>query len=260
MDIDKRAQYMKKLHEDTRATIEQQVLRQATRLNLKKKARIFNEGDLVWIHLRKDRFPQERNSKLKPRGDGPFKVLKRINDNAYVIDIPTSKYLVSNTFNVSDLSPYHGDEENLESRTTLSQGGGDDTGWPMDTAASRPTSPPRGPMTRARAQALRQEVNSLLSTYDFDTPLDGLLLHANTLCSIRYIDQDTSHGDQDVGERAGNDEDGATAPRPELPPPRTGTSAQIPCEEDPAGTSAPRSRNFRPVEPQPDLSSFWLVT
>ncbi|KAK1601980.1 hypothetical protein QYE76_027085 [Lolium multiflorum] len=123
MDIDKRAQYMKKLHEDTRATIEQQVLRQATRLNLKKKARIFNEGDLVWIHLRKDRFPQERNSKLKPRGDGPFKVLKRINDNAYIVDIPTSKYLVSNTFNVSDLSPYHGDEENIESRTTLSQGG-----------------------------------------------------------------------------------------------------------------------------------------
>ncbi|KAK1617504.1 hypothetical protein QYE76_023021 [Lolium multiflorum] len=123
MDIDKRAQYMKKLHEDTRETIEQQVLRQATRLNMKKKARIFKEGDLVWLHLRKDRFPQERNSKLKPRGDGPFKVLKRINDNAYVIDIPTSKYLVSNTFNVSDLSPYHEDEETLESRTILSQGG-----------------------------------------------------------------------------------------------------------------------------------------
>ncbi|KAK1601999.1 hypothetical protein QYE76_027104 [Lolium multiflorum] len=158
MDIDKRAQYMKKLHEDTRATIEQQVLRQATRLNLKKKARIFNEGDLVWIHLRKDRFPQERNSKLKPRGDGPFKVLKRINDNAYVVDIPTSKYLVSNTFNVSDLSPYHGDEENIESRTTLSQGGGDDAAPPKVDTTSRPTSPPRGPMTRARAQALRQEV------------------------------------------------------------------------------------------------------
>ncbi|KAK1602202.1 hypothetical protein QYE76_018186 [Lolium multiflorum] len=234
MDIDKRAQYMKKLHEDTRTTIEQQVLRQATRLNLKKKARIFNEGDLVWIHLRKDRFPQERNSKLKPRGDGPFKVLKRINDNAYVVDIPTSKYLVSNTFNVSDLSPYHGDEENIESRTTLSQGGGDDAAPPKVDTTSRPTSPPRGPMTRARAQALRQEVNSLLSTYDFDTPLDGLLLHANTLCSIRYIGQDTSHGDQANGERAGNDEDGATASRPELPPSRTGTSGQIPsrCPQD----------------------------
>jgi hypothetical protein len=50
-------------------------------------------------------------------------VLKRINNNAYVIDIPMSKYLVSNIFNISDLSPYHGDEEELESRVTLSQGG-----------------------------------------------------------------------------------------------------------------------------------------
>ncbi|KAK1606397.1 hypothetical protein QYE76_030070 [Lolium multiflorum] len=124
MDFDERTTAMKKLHEETRATIQEHVLRQATRLNAKKKERVFEEGDLVWIHLRKERFPQERNSKLKPRGDGPFKVLKRINNNAYVIDIPTSKYLVSNTFNVSDLSPYHGDEEEQESRTTLSQGGG----------------------------------------------------------------------------------------------------------------------------------------
>ncbi|KAK1601962.1 hypothetical protein QYE76_027067 [Lolium multiflorum] len=164
MDIDKRAQYMKKLHEDTRATIEQQVLRQATRLNLKKKARIFNEGDLVWIHLRKDRFPQERNSKLKPRGDGPFKVLKRINDNAYIVDIPTSKYLVSNTFNVSDLSPYHGDEENIESRTTLSQGGGDDAAPPKVDTTSRPTSPPRGTSTKTQAmetKTLERELETM---------------------------------------------------------------------------------------------------
>ena len=85
---------------------------------------IFKEGDLVRIHLRKERFPEERNSKLKPRGDGPFKVLKRINDNAYIIDIPQSKYAVSNSFNVSDLSPYYGDDDEMdESRTTLSQGG-----------------------------------------------------------------------------------------------------------------------------------------
>ncbi|KAK1617276.1 hypothetical protein QYE76_022793 [Lolium multiflorum] len=104
MDFDKRTTAMKKLHEDTRATIQDHVLRQATRLNAKKKERVFEEGDLVWVHLRKERFPQERNSKLKPRGDGPFKVLKRINNNAYVIDIPTSKYIGQGTS--------HGDQAN----------------------------------------------------------------------------------------------------------------------------------------------------
>jgi hypothetical protein len=234
MDFDERTTAMKKLHEETRATIQDHVLRQANRLNAKKKERVFEEGDLVWVHLRKERFPQERNSKLKPRGDGPFKVLKRINNNAYVIDIPTSKYLVSNTFNISDLSPHHGDEEEQESRTTLSQGGGDDVAPLTNDTTSRPTSPPSGPMTRARVKALHDKVNSLLSTSTFDTPLDGLLLHANTLCSIRYIGQDTSHGVQANGERAGNDEDGAPAHRPELPPSRTGTSGQIPprCCQD----------------------------
>ena len=87
---------------------------------------LFRSGDLVRIHLRKERFPEERNSKLKPRGDGPYKVLKRINDNAYVIDIPQSKYAVSNSFNVSDLSPYYGEDDEMEEpRTTLSQGGGE---------------------------------------------------------------------------------------------------------------------------------------
>src|SRR5215203_3256653 len=92
-------------------------------------------------------------------------------------------------------------------------------------------------MTRARVKALHEKVNSLLSTSTFDTPLDGLLLHATTLCSIRYIGQDTSHGVQANGERAGNDEDGAPAHRPELPPSR-------------AGTSAPQDRNFRPQGPE----------
>ncbi|KAK1595915.1 hypothetical protein QYE76_018337 [Lolium multiflorum] len=256
MDIDKRAQYMKKLHEDTRATIEQQVLRQATRLNLKKKARIFNEGDLVWIHLRKDRFPQERNSKLKPRGDGPFKVLKRINDNAYVVDIPTSKYLVSNTFNVSDLSPYHGDEENIESRTTLSQGGGDDAAPPKVDTTSRPTSPPRGPMTRARAQALRQEVNSLLSTYDFDT----LIRLQRTSTKTQAMETKTLERELETMktelQRTGRN---FRPPGPELPArflqdaPKMPSSAQEKASDRnfrPEGPELPPGRNFRPSSAQ----------
>ena len=53
---------------------------------------IFNIGDLVWLHLRKDRFPNERKSKLLARDDGPFKVLARYNNNAYKIDLPRDKY------------------------------------------------------------------------------------------------------------------------------------------------------------------------
>ena len=40
-------------------------------------------------------------------------------------------------------------------------------------------------MTRARVKALRDKVNSLLSICDLDTPLNGLLLHADTLCILR---------------------------------------------------------------------------
>ena len=67
MDASARARYIKKMHEDTRNTIERQVQRLATKLNVNKQPMIFNISDLVWLHLRKDRFPNERKSKLLPR-------------------------------------------------------------------------------------------------------------------------------------------------------------------------------------------------
>ena len=44
---------------------------------------IFEVGDLVWVHLRKNRFPNHRKTKLDARADGPFEVLERLNNNAY---------------------------------------------------------------------------------------------------------------------------------------------------------------------------------
>jgi len=73
--------------------------------------------DLVWLHLRKDRFPNIRKSKLMPRADDPFRILKRINNNAYKLDLPID-FGASPTFNVLDLKPYMGNEDELESRTT----------------------------------------------------------------------------------------------------------------------------------------------
>ena len=90
---------------------------------------VFNIGDLVWLHLRKDLFPIECKSKLLPQVDGPFKVLACYNNNACKIDLPRDKYNVRDIFNVKDLSPYHGDEE-FDPRSDLSQGRGDDAEHP----------------------------------------------------------------------------------------------------------------------------------
>ena len=113
MDTSARVNYLKKMHEDTRHTIKHQVQRLATKLNVNKQPMIFNIGHLVWLHLHKDRFPNERKS---------FKVLARYNDNAYKIGLPRDKYNVSDIFNVKDLSPYHGDED-FGPRSDISQGG-----------------------------------------------------------------------------------------------------------------------------------------
>jgi len=32
----------------------------------------FNQLDWIWVHLRKDRSPAQRKSKLSLQGDGPF--------------------------------------------------------------------------------------------------------------------------------------------------------------------------------------------
>jgi hypothetical protein len=77
----------------------------------------FEPGDLVWLHLRKEWFPGLRNSKLMPRADGLFKVLEKINENAYKLDLPAD-FGVSPIFNIADLKPYLGEEDELVSRTT----------------------------------------------------------------------------------------------------------------------------------------------
>jgi len=71
----------------------------------------------VWLHLRKDRFPELRKSKLIRRATGPYKILENINDNAYKLELH-SEFGISPTFNISYMNPYLGEEDELESRTT----------------------------------------------------------------------------------------------------------------------------------------------
>ena len=60
-----------------------------------------------------------------PCADGPFKVLEKINNNAYKLELPVD-FGVSPTFDIADLKPYLGEEDELPSRTTSFQEGEDD--------------------------------------------------------------------------------------------------------------------------------------
>jgi hypothetical protein len=81
-------------------------------------------GDLVWLYLRKEQFPELSKSKLMSRAAGPFQILAKINDNAYKLDLPP-EFGVSPSFNISDMRPYLGEDE-MPSRTASMQEGEDD--------------------------------------------------------------------------------------------------------------------------------------
>nr|GEW15245.1 reverse transcriptase domain-containing protein [Tanacetum cinerariifolium] len=75
---DERAHQIKELHAQVREQIIKHNLQYQTCANKHHKQVLFEEGDLVWIHLRRAQFPQRR----------------------------FGHYGVSDTFNVADLSPY----------------------------------------------------------------------------------------------------------------------------------------------------------
>ncbi|KAK1602146.1 hypothetical protein QYE76_017189 [Lolium multiflorum] len=162
--------------------------------------------------------------------------------------------------------------EELSSRTTLFQVGGDDTGRPSVFTASCASSPRR-----------HAKVNLLLYAC-LESPIwDDILLHTPSCLDDRNSTTSTE-GREDATETRGRKADvteawkrrrkrswtlqaGTSAPDgrnfrppgPELPPPRTGTSAKMPSSAQrngsgrnfrPEGPELPPTRNFRPSSAQ----------
>jgi hypothetical protein len=74
-------------------------------------------------YLRKNRFPTETYDKLKSWKYGPFQITGKINENAYVVELPNDMS-ISNTFNVIELFEYHPDDPlygNNNSMTSFSE-------------------------------------------------------------------------------------------------------------------------------------------
>jgi hypothetical protein len=108
---------MLKLHESTKLQIEKLNEKYNIAASKGRKEVKLEPDDLVWVHSRKDWFLDLRKSKLMLRVVGPYKVLAKINDNAYTLELPPD-FGMSPTFNFSDLKPYMGEEDELKSRTT----------------------------------------------------------------------------------------------------------------------------------------------
>jgi len=110
------------LHETTKANIEKMNEKYKIAGSEDRKEIKLEPSDLVWLHLRKDRYLELHKLKLMPRASGPYKVIEKKNDNAYKLELPP-EFRVSPSFNISELKPYLGEEDDLESRTTPIQEG-----------------------------------------------------------------------------------------------------------------------------------------
>jgi hypothetical protein len=86
-DAKDHADFILKIHESTKHNIEKMNENYRIADSKGRKEVQFPPGDLVWLHLRKDMFSELRKSKLMPRADDPFKIIEKINDNAYKLEL-----------------------------------------------------------------------------------------------------------------------------------------------------------------------------
>ncbi|KAG7568324.1 Integrase catalytic core [Arabidopsis thaliana x Arabidopsis arenosa] len=162
----RRGEIIKKLHDKAKDNLEKKNADNKRKADRGRKEMLFEPGDWVWLHMRPERFPTQRASKLAPRGDGPFKILEKIKDNAYRLELP-SEVKISHTFNVADLSAYDPGDSVL--RTKPFEEGGNDADIDFNQTAElhaelhpvpHPVPEvPAGPMTRSKSKQLKKRFN-----------------------------------------------------------------------------------------------------
>ncbi|RDY02249.1 hypothetical protein CR513_14330, partial [Mucuna pruriens] len=72
------------------------------------------------MSLRKEQFPHLKKSKLLPRGDDTFKIIKKVNDDAYIVEMPREFGGKSNSLEEGEDDAYlegHSQEDEVEEGT-----------------------------------------------------------------------------------------------------------------------------------------------
>jgi hypothetical protein len=121
------------VHSDVKQQLAESNARYKAAADQHRRQKVFSVGDQVMVHLRRERFPVGTYNKLKMKKVGPCAVLRRINDNAYVVDLPPDLN-ISSTFNVKDLVDYHAPTPLpiLNSRSSFSKEGEPDVGTSIE--------------------------------------------------------------------------------------------------------------------------------
>ena len=148
----------------------------------KRREKIFKEGDMMMVYLRRERSPAGSYNKLKPKKYSSFRIVKKISNNTYVVDLP-SDMAISKTFNVADLNDYYPTEQlySNDKRTRSFEEGGTNVGIKVQ---GKTTNRPNNLACRQNPSSGLSPPSGMSTCFSRKSGFYSLLLHCRQHLSV----------------------------------------------------------------------------